>query len=219
LPFGLCSLLCVGCATVPYQGPPVVEIPKPIGGIYHEVQKGDTLWRIAKTYGIEIADIVRANNISDETKINHGQKILIPGAKIPMPVTTEKNKLYEKDYFSWPIDGEILYYFGQKIYGARNKGIDIRAHNEERVLASKSGRVVFCSEHFKGYGNIIVIDHLDGFFSIYSRNSQNLVKAGDSVAQNQAIALTGSTGRGEAASLHFEIRREGRPQNPLHYLP
>jgi len=194
-------------------------VPRPVSGIYHDVQKGDTLWRIAKTYGIEITDIVRANNISDETKISPGQKILIPGAKTQIPVTIEKAKLYEKDYFSWPLDGEILSYFGQKTYGARNKGIDIKARGGERVLASKGGRVVFCSEHFKGYGNIIIMDHFDGFFTVYSRNSQNLVKAGDSVEQNQAIALAGSTGRGEAASLHFEIRRNGRPQNPLYYLP
>lgn len=207
-----------GCATAPYQQP-IVGIPKLIGGIYHEVQKGDTLWRIAKTYDIDLSHIVKINNISDATKISPGQRLFIPGAKNPLLVTSEKTKLYEKDYFIWPIQGEVISFFGEKVYGAKNKGIDIRTHQGDKIFASKKGEVVFCSERFKGHGNIIIVDHLDGFFTVYSRSLQNLVKAGDLVEQNKVIALAGSTGRGKAAYLHFEIRKRGKPQNPLYYLP
>jgi lipoprotein NlpD len=133
--------------------------------------------------------------------------------QIQEPVTTPK------DYFVWPITGEVISFFGQKIYGTQNKGIDIRARRGDAIHASKEGVVVFSSNTFKGHGNIIIVDHLDGFFTVYSRNSQNLVKGGDRVEQNQTIALAGSTGRGENPYLHFEIRRHGRPQNPLYYLP
>lgn len=218
LPFAFLVFTLIGCATVPYQGPPTVEIPKITAGIYHEVHRGDTLWRIAKTYGIDLSDIVRANRLSDATKISPGQQIFIPGAKTALTVTSEKLRLYEKDYFIWPVEGEIISFFGQKSYGVRNKGIDIKAHNEDKIFASKGGKVVFCSDHFKGHGNIVIIDHLDGFFTVYSKNSQNLVKVGDSVEQNQIIALAGSKDR-QGAYLHFEIRRYGRPQNPLYYLP
>lgn len=222
----LCLTLA-GCATVPHQPPPGAEIPRQAsglaarqaGGIYHEVNSGDTLWRIAKTYGIELSDIVKANDFSDASKISPGQRLFIPGARTPLKVTTDTAKLFDKDYFIWPVNGEIISYYGQKSGGARNKGIDIRARDGSEVRASKSGRVAFCNENFKGHGNIIIIDHLDDFFTIYSRNSENLVRPGDLVQQNQVIALAGSSGRGKEPYLHFEVRKRGRPQNPLYYLP
>jgi murein DD-endopeptidase MepM/ murein hydrolase activator NlpD len=191
-----------------------------VPGIYHEVGRGDTLWRIARTYGIDMSEIVAANGLSDATKINPGQRLFIPGAKTPLTVTSAAARAtYDKDIFAWPVEGAIISYYGQKSGGARNKGVDIAARNNEEVRASKSGRVVFCNSNFKGHGNIIIIDHLDDFFTLYSRNAQNLVKSGDMVQQNQVIALAGSSGRGEETFLHFEVRKRGRPQNPLYYLP
>lgn len=214
----LCLILS-GCATAPYQAPSAPAIPRPTGGIYHEVAGGDTLWRIAKTYGIEMSDIVRANDLSDASKINPGQRLFIPGARTPLKVTVDAARPFDKDYFIWPVEGAIISYYGQKTGGARNKGIDIKAREGSEVRASKSGRVAFCNENLKGHGNILIIDHLDDFFTIYSRNSQNLVKPGDLVQQNQVIALAGSSGRGEGSYLHFEVRKRGKPQNPLYYLP
>ncbi|MDD5449274.1 MAG: M23 family metallopeptidase [Candidatus Omnitrophica bacterium] len=189
------------------------------GGVYHEVQKGDTLWRIAKTYDIDLSYIIKMNNISDATKISPGDRLFIPGAKEPLKVTTDKISLFEKDYFIWPLQGDIISFFGENAYGAKNKGIDIRARRGTKVFAAKKGEVVYAGERFSGQGNIIVIDHHDGFFTVYSRNSENLVKTGEIVDHNKAIALAGSTGRGETAYLHFEIRKYGKPQNPLYYLP
>jgi len=125
----------------------------------------------------------------------------------------------QKEFFAWPLNGEIISYFGQKSYGTGNKGIDIKASAGVSVLASKGGRVIYCSDNLKGHGHTIIIDHKDGFSTIYSRGSKNLVKAGDVVSQNQVIALAGSTGRGSGTYLHFEIRKEGKPQNPIYYLP
>jgi len=218
-PFAFFLLPFLGCATAPYQPPSIVGIPKPIGGIYHEVHQGDTLWRIAQVYGMDVTDIVKANNIPNSAKINAGQRLFIPGAKTPHTVTAEKTALYEKDLFIWPLSGDCVSYFSQETYGARNKGIDIKAKEGGDVVASKGGKVVFCSNKVKGLGRVIIIDHLDGFSTVYARNSQNLVKVGDRVEQNQVIAKAGSTGRGATQYLHFEIRRRHKSQNPLYYLP
>lgn len=216
--FAYLTFNLLGCATAPHQQP-IPGIPKLVGGIYHEVQKGDTLWRIAKTYDIDLSYLVKINNISDETKISPGENLFIPGAKTPLLVTSGKTRLYKKDDFIWPVQGEVISFFGEKVYGAKNKGIDISAGRGNKIFASKKGRVVFCSDRFRGHGNIIIIDHLDGFLTVYTRTLQNLVKTGDPVEQDRAIALAGSTGRGKAAYLHFEIRKRGKPQNPLYYLP
>ncbi len=212
-------LLFAGCETVPYQPPPTAAIPKAMPGIYHEISPGETLWRISQTYGLEVADIVRVNGLSDATKIKPGQRLFIPGAKATLIVSPEKAKLYEKDFFIWPVDGEIVSYFNQEVFGTRNKGIDIKAAQGTPVVASKGGKVVFCSDSVKGLGKVIILNHLDGFSTVYARNSQNLVKAGDSISQNQVIAKAGSSGRGAAPYLHFEVRRGHKPQNPLYYLP
>lgn len=209
----------LGCATAPYQPPAMVGIPRPIGGIYHEVHPGDTVWRISKTYGVDINEIIKFNNLSVATKISPGQRLFIPGAKTALPITSEKIKLHETDLFIWPSEGKIISYFGQENYGTRNKGIDIETAEGSKIAASKSGKVVFCSDRLKGLGKTIIIDHVDGFSTLYARNSKNLVKVGDSVRQNQVIAMAGSTGRGIASYLHFEIRRRQKPQNPLYYLP
>ena len=71
----------------------------------------------------------------------------------------------------------------------------------------------------KGYGKIIIIDHGDGYQSVYAYNSLNLVKNGDYVKQNQVIAKAGKGGRAVTPSLHFEIRKKDKPRNPFHYLP
>lgn len=208
-----------GCATAPYHPAPVAGLPAPTGGIFHQVHKNETLWRIAQAYGIDVDEIINANNLSGGAKINSGQQLFIPGATAPITVETDTVKLNEKDIFVWPTSGDIVSYFNQNIHGARNKGIDIKAFEGAKVVASKGGKVIFCCDNMKGLGRVIIIDHLDGFSTVYARNLKNLVRPGDSIGQNQVVALAGSSGRGTGTYLHFEIRRRHKPQNPLYYLP
>jgi len=208
----------MGCATS-YQVQSTNVAPTFISGAYHVVHKGETLWRIAQTYGLGVMDIARANNLSDAAKIHPGQRLLMPGIENQLAVATEITKSYEKESFIWPFRGEVISFFNQERYGVRNKGIDISIQEGGAITASRSGRVVFCSDETKGLGKIIIIDHLDGFSTVYARNSQNLVNVADSVKQNQVIAKAGSTGRGTEPYLHFEIREGHKSQNPLYYLP
>ena len=129
------------------------------------------------------------------------------------PVSGLKNEA-----FSWPLRGYIITSFGIN-NASRSKGIDIRANNGAAVRAAKSGRVVYCDPHMKGMGNTIIIDHGGGLQTVYAYNSAILVNVGDAVERGSVIAKAGATGRAKEPSLHFEVRKNGEPQNPSYYLP
>ena len=86
------------------------------------------------------------------------------------------------------------------------------------VTASRGGKVVYCDSHLKGFGQTVIIDHMDGFQTVYSYNADIAVKVGDMVEQKDVIAKVGSSGRAREPMLHFEIRKNGEPQNPEFYL-
>ena len=122
----------------------------------------------------------------------------------------------------WPLKGEIIRDFGEhksKEYKVStiNNGIDISAEEGTSVVAIEEGIVAF-AEWYNGAGKLVIIDHRNGFYSLYSHNSSLLVSKGDSVTRNQLIALSGKTGSTEQPCLHFELRKRGTPVNPLDYL-
>ena len=200
-----------GCATVSYNKMDTPAMP----GVYHEVVRGETLWGIANVYNINLAELVKTNRLPDASKIEVGQLIFIPEAN-------EKPKVavFAKDKgFIWPVKGSVVSYFGSTKDMVKNKGIDIAAHEGASIVASRGGKVTFASDNLKGYGKTIIIDHLDGFETVYAYNSQNLVAVSDKVGQGDVIANAGKTGRAEKAMLHFEIRKKSDPQNPFYYLP
>ena len=123
-----------------------------------------------------------------------------------------------KEGFVWPVRGCIVSSFGDKIDRVRNKGVDIQAGEGSSVRASKAGKVVYCDSQLKGFGKTVILDHGNNFQTVYSYNEDILVEVGDVVEQNTVIARVGRTGRAKESSLHFEIRRNGEPQNPVYYL-
>ena len=124
-----------------------------------------------------------------------------------------------KESFSWPVKGYIITPFGVNGQSSRSKGIDIKTSEGAAVRAAKSGRVVYCDPHMKGLGNTIIIDHGGGLQTVYAYNSAILVNVGDAVERGSVIAKAGATGRAKEPSLHFEVRKNGEPQNPNYYLP
>ncbi|OGX30304.1 MAG: hypothetical protein A2879_04165 [Omnitrophica WOR_2 bacterium RIFCSPHIGHO2_01_FULL_49_10] len=213
-------LTLAGCAPLPVIKEHKETLPAPKrGGIYHRVTKGETLWRISKNYGVDIEALVESNGLSDARNIKVGQQIFIP-TNIVQPVPKlEPFPAYAREDFIWPVRGKIILSFGQKRDSTPNKGIDIQARDGMVVAASRSGRVIFSEEKVKGFGKTIIIDHGDGIQTVYSHNSEILVKIGEDVKQAQPIAKVGSTGRGNSPYLHFEIRKRHKPQNPFYYLP
>ena len=218
--------LCLlsGCATAPgatYRVPSIstAPLPRPYGdGVYHVILKGQTLWKVAKAYNVDLKEIVDINRISDPSNIDVGQRIFIPGARESISGELIPQAASAKGY-SWPTKGRVVSYFGASTDGVVNKGIDIAAGYGETVVASRAGNVVFCDDKVKGLGKTIIIDHGDGFSTLYAHNSEHLVKCGDHVKRGQPIAKVGETGRADRPKLHFQIRKGHEPQSPFYYLP
>jgi len=213
LPTTYYLLFLVGCATVPYTVPTQPQFAIP--GIYHQVERGQTLWRISKIYAVDLDEIVRINRIPDAASIEAGQLIFIPSGQKREYVSS---KSLAED-FSWPLKGRVITSFGQTFNDMINKGINIQRVRSEDVLASRSGKVTFYNTNFENFGKTIIIDHGDGFSTVYAKNSQVFVKIGDYVQRGSVIAKIGSSDRDNNTYLHFEIRKGYIPQNPYFYLP
>ncbi len=129
-------------------------------------------------------------------------------------VNSKHNKKMLKLFWQWPIKKRILKTFTQTGY----KGIDISGKIGQKVTAASAGKVVYSGSALKGYGNLLIIKHNYLYLSAYANNRRLLVKEGQWVQKGQVVAEVGLD-RGKRASLHFEIRKNGKPVNPLYYLP
>ena len=118
--------------------------------------------------------------------------------------------------WQWPSKGRLIASFKTK--GQVNKGVNLAGRKGDPVFAAASGTVVYAGNGLLGYGNLIIIDHNQNFLSAYAHNSRVLVKESDKVTGGDKIAEMGRSGA-ERVMLHFEIRRDGVPVNPLRYLP
>jgi murein DD-endopeptidase MepM/ murein hydrolase activator NlpD len=123
---------------------------------------------------------------------------------------------------SWPTRGDLLSSFGRQEHPRYhtftfNKGIDIGAPIGNDIKAVFEGIVLF-SDWFRGYGKMAIIDHGQGFFTLYAHASELLVKVGDKVSPRQVIGRVGDSGSPEGSRLHFEIRQNGKPVDPLQWL-
>ncbi len=214
-------ILFTGCATTGTQTVSTRPLPTPYQqGIYHTVLRGETLWRIAKAYNADLKSIIDTNNLSDPSRIDVGQKVFIPGARTKVSTTLRTTtSLESRKGYIWPLKGTVITYFGSKADGVTSKGIEIAKESGHVVVASRAGDVVFCDDKVKGLGRTVIIDHNNGYSSVYAYNSENLVECGDHVEQNQPIAKVGDSGRAKHSSLHFQIRRGHEPQDPFYYLP
>lgn len=118
--------------------------------------------------------------------------------------------------WTWPANGVLIGKFASN--GSLNKGIDIAGDLGQPVFAASGGAVVYAGSGLRGYGELIIIKHSDTYVSAYGHNRRLLVREGQQVKAGQAIAEMGSTGT-DRVKLHFEIRRQGKPVDPLQFLP
>ncbi len=197
----------------------------PKKGTYHTVKKGENLYRISLRYGVTVEAIKKSNYLRNN-RIRIGQKLFIPGAKESgvKKAVTEKKKIQvakkvkkkqvivksKKGDFLWPARGEVIRKFGKG-----NSGINILLPPETKIIASKKGKINFCGST-KSYGMTIIIDHQDGYYTIYAHNIETLVKEGENVVQGSSIARMKGK---EENFLHFEIRKGTEAVDPLPYLP
>ena len=126
---------------------------------------------------------------------------------------------YRKNKFAWPLKGTIVSKYGTIGKGRNNDGINIKATLGAAVKAADSGRVAYAGNELKGFGNLILIKHDDGWVTAYAHNDRLFVKKGQRVRKGEKIAAAGSTGSVNSPLLHFEIRSGKKALNPLNYLP
>lgn len=199
----------------------------PVTGIAHKVQKGDTVYSIAKKYDTEpqaVVDFPFNTFSNDETfELAIGQIVIVPDgvkpAEIPSAprirqITPDAGTVVASGQFVWPTAGMIT----QKFVWY-HKGIDIANHGGPGVLAADSGRVVIAGwPDGNGYGNRVVVDHGNGFKTLYGHLAKIYVVPGQTVSRGSAIGQMGSTGRSTGIHLHFEIIQNGVYLNPLSFL-
>ncbi|MDA8441376.1 MAG: M23 family metallopeptidase [Peptococcaceae bacterium] len=187
-------------------------LPAPISS--HIVLEGESLWSIAKQNGISVSALIQANQVTNPDQLNVGQRLYLPD----QPINRSKVSLLHTGFaFQWPIMGEITSTYGQR----RNDfhtGIDIAADKGKPIAAAAAGTVVFTGWS-NGYGQAVKIVHGDGYETLYAHTSKILVSTGQQVGKGQIIADVGSTGNSTGPHLHFEVRLNGKAENPLYYLP
>ena len=137
----------------------------------------------------------------------------------PARVATSLHSAGLHRQFAWPVAlGTVSSPFGMR-RGVMHQGIDIAAPAGTPVRSADAGRVIFVGQ-LRGYGNVVIVDHGDGYATVYGHNRRNLVHFGDHVIRGQEMAEIGTSGRTDGgANLHFEVRHENHPQNPIAYLP
>ncbi len=133
-----------------------------------------------------------------------------PAAAKPVPAVAAPRSAY-----IWPAKGNVVAKFGQTINGAKNDGVNIALPAGSPVQSAAAGEVVYSGDALKGFGNLVLVKHSDGYMSAYGHNSKLLVKKGDKVTQGQKIAESGSTGDVKTPQLHFELRKGTQPIDPM----
>ena len=152
---------------------------------------------------------------SDEAWAALQPKSAVPPPPPPSPAPAVDNGTTTSDpVWLWPANGQIIATFDE----AANKGLDIAGKPGDSVIASAGGKVVYSGSGLRGYGKLVIIKHDTNYLTAYAHNQQLLVKEGESVTKGQKIAELGSTDA-DRPKLHFEIRKQGRPVDPMKYLP
>jgi murein DD-endopeptidase MepM/ murein hydrolase activator NlpD len=195
----------------------------PVSGVYHTVVKDDTLESIAKQYEAEVAAIMgyEGNYLQEPYTITVGQKLIVPGGERPYMTrhvvawsgTVPKDAKRGSGSFGWPISGYIT-----QRYSDLHQAADIGAPEGTPVRAADSGYVALVGRNDTGYGRYILIDHGNGFQTLYAHLSVIYVEIGQSVSKGQMIARSGNTGKSTGPHLHFEIKLNGVRRNPFIYL-
>jgi len=216
-------------------------VPTPPG--YYRVKRGDTVLRIALDQGQSYRDIVRWNNLTDPNLIEVDQLLLVrpPAGKMTVkpltsaaaapapqkmadqrmaePAAEPKLEAVKPDAaptgirLSWPAKGKVV----EDFIDGKNKGIDIAGKLGDPIQAAGDGRVVYAGNSLRGYGNLVIVKHDNTYLTAYAHNRNLLVKEGDAVRKGQKIAEMGDTDA-NSVRLHFELRVNGKPVDPLPFL-
>ncbi|HLT89805.1 MAG TPA: peptidoglycan DD-metalloendopeptidase family protein [Woeseiaceae bacterium] len=209
---------------------------------YHIVRSGETLFTIAWRYGKDWRELARWNDLGDGSLIFPGQLIKLypppggaqaaattparretapaatpaPAKRSDAPASLPALPSEPPPAWVWPTAGQVVVPFGER--PGTGTGVLIGGKHGQPVRAAAAGRVVYSGSGLIGYGQLIIVKHNDTYLSAYGHNASLLVQEGETVGRGQHIATMGE-GPGREPRLHFEIRRNGKPVDPLDYLP
>lgn len=194
----------------------------------HTVQRGETVWGLARLYNVSMEEIIAANNITDPRTLETGRRLIIPGGSQAAgnsartvasraAVRSRPAETTEDPGFIWPVSGQISSKYGPR-WGKFHYGLDIAASIGTPIVAAAAGKVVTAGWQPR-YGYVISIDHLNGWVSVYAHCSKLFVGTGQSVQQGQKIAAVGQTGNTTGPHLHLETIYNGEHLDPLQKLP
>ena len=189
------------------------------------VRKGDSLYLISERYDVSVRQLASINGLKSPYIIHPGQTLKLKPSKTyrsapaatPQKTTTASLPSDNRRIsWQWPVRGKLITTF--KSNKTDRKGIDIAGREGKTIRAAASGKVVYSGNGLISYGNLVIIKHNRTYLSAYAHNRRLLVKEGESIQAGQKIAELGMTGT-DSPRLHFEIRKNGKPVNPLKYLP
>jgi len=203
---------------------------------HHRVRAGETLYSIAFEHGRDHRDVARWNQISRPYTIYPKQKLRIVPISSDGKTTKQTKNKYRRSTskasqssdvkyryvansklkWRWPTRGKVISTFSIRDPGRR--GIDIVGRKGQSINAAAAGRVVYRGNGLRGYGNLIIVKHNETYFSAYAHTENVAIKENEKVKLGQKLADMGNT-NSDKTKLHFEIRRNGKPVNPLKYLP
>lgn len=214
-----------------------------VNSTYHVVKKGQTLYSIAWQHGVDVRTLAQWNHIKAPYTIYPDQRLrtVAPPQKvtkvtrkapraragrkhstktrsrpIKLSQVVKDHKNVQKIGWQWPTNGKII--SGYSASDTGKKGLDIAGKVGQPIYAAATGRVVYSGNGLRGYGNLIIIKHNESYFSAYAHNRRLHVKEKQEVMRGQHIADMGND-EATRGLLHFEVRRDGKPVNPLAYLP
>lgn len=217
----------------------------------YTMRNGDSLTGIAIRHRVTVDELMRANGITDPTKVWAGAILNVPAqpeAPAPAPNTAsraphtppriinaapEQPKAPDQKItndaeppstdtaaakFRWPVRGKVIAGFGRRPDGTHNDGVNVAVPKGTEVYAAEAGKVAYAGNELKGYGNLVLIRHANGWVTAYAHADQLLVRPNDEVRRGQVIARAGRTGAVDQPQLHFELRQGSRPVDPMPHL-
>ena len=210
----------------------------PVDGVLHRVSEGETLEGIQQMHAVSLEDIVafvgNHFNPSGPYRVAAGESLIIPNAaggaewQVPGPRVIAGQGRYSPGFYKGPLLNigasqfiwPTAYRRLSQAYWAGHLAIDIPLPMGTSIVAADNGTVIYSGWDNSGYGNLVIIDHGNGYWTYYAHNSELLVQNGDGVTQGQAIALSGNTGNSTGPHLDFRIRLNGSAfLDPLTLLP
>ncbi|OFW76784.1 MAG: hypothetical protein A2621_03165 [Alphaproteobacteria bacterium RIFCSPHIGHO2_01_FULL_41_14] len=215
-----------------------------VGPQVHIAQKGEDLHKIAQLHQVSLSTLGRQNKLLGDQPLQPGQPLILPASQNLTPpsslsspkeegflpplrrkLSSEKHPLLlsqtprrSGSKFEWPVKGQLISKFGSKGQGLYNDGINIATTEGTKVRAAENGMVVYSGNDIKSYGNLILVKHGGGWMSAYAHLDKAVIQKGQVVKRHEVIGHVGMSGLVTHPQLHFELRKKGKPVDPLSQL-